>query len=148
MASRYRAYRAATFSAARNRLRTRLYSAGGRSWLLHVLLFSFARQVEGHVDVFLDIIEPLFLEKANGRRVVCRGIDDDNPHALFLHASLDLLEQSAPHATLLNIPPHPKPDQVAVFPGRVVLLDCRPQGKSENFSSCFRHQAEFAVGIE
>ena len=98
--------------------------------------------------MFLDIVEALFLKEADRRLVVGGCIDDHHPHPLFLHAVLDLLEQPASHATLLNIPADPQPDQIAVFPGRVVFCDRCSQGKPENLLPRFRHQAEFAVRIE
>src|SRR5665811_1004983 len=76
------------------------------------------------------------------------SIDHDYPHPLFLHAALDLLEQPVAYPPLLDIPAHPQPDQVAVFPWRVVLLHRRSQREPENLDARFRHQAEIVVRIE
>src|ERR1035437_8985691 len=133
MASRYRAFRAAFSADGPYRSPARLFPCG-RSWFFLPVRFLFpAREVKGHVDMFLDIAESLFLEETYRRLVVGGGVDDDHPHPLFLHAAFDLLEQAAPHATLLDIPADPQPDQVAVFPGRVVLLHRGPEGKPEDF---------------
>ena len=98
--------------------------------------------------MFLDIVEPLFFEEANGRPIVGGRINHHYPHALFLHAALDLLEQSDAYSPSLNTLAHPQPDQVAVFPGRIMLLHRRPQCESEDLDARFRYQTEFIVRIE
>src|SRR5450631_86993 len=84
---------------------------------LHRFFPGLARQVEGHVDVFLDIAEALLLEEVDRRLVVGGCVDDHHPYPLLFHAVLDLLEQTAANATLLNILADPQPDKITVFPG-------------------------------
>src|SRR5512136_86440 len=131
MGSRYPECRAASGAAWRD-LSTPMPFPVARSWLLHRLFAGLAGEVEGHVEMLLDVVETLLLEEVDGRLVVGGGVDDDHPHPLLQHAAPEFVEQPAPHAPLLDIPAHPKPDQVAVFPRRVVLLDSGPQGKAQD----------------
>ena len=98
--------------------------------------------------MLLDVVEPLFLEEADGRLVVGRGVDDDHPHPLLPHAAFYFLEQPIPHSAFLNPRAHSQPDKVTVLPGGVVFFHGRTEGEAEDLPTGFRHQAELTVRIE
>lgn len=106
-----------------------------------------ARQIKGHVDMFLNIAESLFFKKADARLVVGVSIDNDHTHPLLSHAPLNLLEQRRSYPPFLDARFYPEPYQITVFPRRFALLYRGAQSKAQNLAPAFGHQTQFRVRV-
>ncbi len=99
--------------------------------------------------MLLDVAEAMLLEKTNRRFVLGIRIDDDDAHPLLLHAALDLAEQFESDLAFLHFRAHPEPDQVAVFPGRMMFFDRGAEGEADcRLIFGLGHQAQLVVRVE
>ncbi len=105
------------------------------------------RQIELQVDMLLWVTKSHLLEKPEGRQIVSLRVDEEHANTTFLHEISKAIEEPFCNVFSLKIWIHSKPYQVTIFPGRMVLDDCRSQNESDDLPIQLSHQTELWISL-